>query len=342
MELSNPFSLKKIPDKALIGIDIGGSLTKVCIIFNKSEKELYNFLLETKRFEFIEANDTYLCLTRFLTTNFQSEILPLFKDLQKHIKVTQVEATGGGAYKFSDIMRDSFGINFNKHDELKSLVAGYVYLNQFSPFYKLKGKSEIIKMEPKMLTYPHISVNIGSGVSILKVDSHNKIERVGGTILGGGALIGLSKILFGIDSYNAILELASKGNYENVDLTIGDIYKNFEKKSNLPDYAISSSLGKIFEKMNSDNKENIKNEDIAVSLLMLICSHISFLGDFYAGKFGIKQIFYFGNFARRGSKAIYALQRCHMFWDKDKFIGYNYYDGYLGSVGALVEEVGSS
>jgi pantothenate kinase len=36
------------------------------------------------------------------------------------------------------------------------------------------------------LKYPHIAVNIGSGVSILLVNSIDDVKRVGGTLMGGG------------------------------------------------------------------------------------------------------------------------------------------------------------
>jgi type II pantothenate kinase len=36
------------------------------------------------------------------------------------------------------------------------------------------------------LKYPHITVNIGSGVSILLVNSVDDVKRVGGTMMGGG------------------------------------------------------------------------------------------------------------------------------------------------------------
>jgi len=41
--------------------------------------------------------------------------------------------------------------------------------------------------------------------------------------MGGGTLIGFAKKSIGIDNYEEILELASKGNSENVDLTLYDI-----------------------------------------------------------------------------------------------------------------------
>lgn len=38
----------------------------------------------------------------------------------------------------------------------------------------------------KSSDYPFLFVNIGSGVSILKIDANKKFERITGTSVGGG------------------------------------------------------------------------------------------------------------------------------------------------------------
>ncbi|KAL5728906.1 pantothenate kinase [Ranunculus cassubicifolius] len=43
--------------------------------------------------------------------------------------------------------------------------------------------------------YPYLLVNIGSGVSIIKVDADGKYKRVGGSSIGGGTFVGLGKYL---------------------------------------------------------------------------------------------------------------------------------------------------
>lgn len=49
---------------------------------------------------------------------------------------------------------------------------------------------------------PCLLVNIGSGVSIIKVDDYGKFERVSGTSLGGGTLWGLLSLLTEADSFD--------------------------------------------------------------------------------------------------------------------------------------------
>jgi len=52
-------------------------------------------------------------------------------------------------------------------------------------------------------------VSIGSGVSMIKVNpTSGKFERVSGTMIGGGTLVGLSNLLTGISDFDQIIELS--------------------------------------------------------------------------------------------------------------------------------------
>ena len=115
-------------------------------------------------------------------------------------------------------------------------------MNKYNSFYEIdKGISKPITSSE--LTFPHISDNIGRGVSFLKVTSPYKYERIGDTLMGGGKLIGFSKLIIGINNYDKILDLASKGNSENVDLTLNDIMVGGVENEN----SVISSLGKVPE-----------------------------------------------------------------------------------------------
>jgi len=72
--------------------------------------------------------------------------------------------------------------------------------------------------------YPYILVNIGSGVSIIKVTENGKFERIGGSSLGGGTLWGLLSLVTNAQTFDEMLELSKKGHNENVDMLVGDIY----------------------------------------------------------------------------------------------------------------------
>jgi len=51
-------------------------------------------------------------------------------------------------------------------------------------------------------------VSIGSGVSMIKVSHNGTFERVSGTMIGGGTLVGLSNLLTGINDFDEIIELS--------------------------------------------------------------------------------------------------------------------------------------
>lgn len=53
--------------------------------------------------------------------------------------------------------------------------------------------------------FPYMLVNIGSGVSIIKVTSNETYERISGTSLGGGTLWGLLGLLTDAKDYDEML-----------------------------------------------------------------------------------------------------------------------------------------
>ena len=325
--------IKEITNRVLIGLDIGGTLTKLCIIISKTEKELGNFLSSKKNFKSVEIDSYRLYLYHFLTVNYKKDILPILDDIKKIVKIEKIDATGGGAFKYYDVMKNDFGIEFIKHDELRSLIYGYEFMNKYNSFYEIdKGITKTIPSSE--LTFPHITANIGSGVSFLKVTSPNKYERVGGTLMGGGNLIGLSKLIIGIDNYDEILDLASKGNSENVDLTLNDIMGGGGDNEN----SVISSLGKVPEYAQSGRKDVLGKEDIALSLLNMICSEITKYAVLYAEKNNIDTIYYFGSFTKNDSIINQALYKASIHFNKNIKVRFNYFGGYLGTIGSLLEK----
>lgn len=136
---------------------------------------------------------------------------------------------------------------------------------------------------------PCLLVNIGSGVSIIKVDEGGKFERVSGTSLGGGTLWGLLSLLTpakdfdgdetvhicgsaGIDDYTEMLSFSEKGDNATVDMLVGDIYGQDYSRLGLKSTTIASSFGKVFKK--GIKSANYSPEDISKSLLYAISNNI--------------------------------------------------------------------
>ncbi|KAH9470389.1 hypothetical protein Pst134EA_007651 [Puccinia striiformis f. sp. tritici] len=143
--------------------------------------------------------------------------------------------------------------------------------------------------------FPCMLVNIGSGVSIIKVTNFGKFERISGTSLGGGTLWGLLSLLTEAKSFDEMLDLSIKGDNSKVDMLVGDIYGQDYGKIGLKSSTIASSFGKVFKKKSAssatttttttsttasndsdlqNHKVGFKPEDISKSLLYAISNNI--------------------------------------------------------------------
>lgn len=128
-------------------------------------------------------------------------------------EIKQIHATGGGSYKYKNLFVEKFPEStLVHHDEIKSLVDGmsFVVENCEDSSYTLdKEKNQIATPDQERSLFPRILVSIGSGVSIIKVLDYGKFERVAGTMIGGGTLLGLANLMTGINDFDTIVEKAS-------------------------------------------------------------------------------------------------------------------------------------
>ena len=85
---------------------------------------------------------------------------------------------------------------------------------------------------------------LNPGVSILKVESDDKFERIGGTATGGGTFWGLGKLLTKAKDFDDLLELAAVGDHRKVDMLVKDIYGEKDNYQTLG--RVMNILTKIF------------------------------------------------------------------------------------------------
>jgi type II pantothenate kinase len=170
--------------------------------------------------------------------------------MENHLKldsIEQINITGAGASKITDNL---FGIKTNKIDEMIAIGIGGKYLSK---------KDHII-----------IS-NIGTGTAIIEVNG-NVINHLGGTGVGGGTIIGLAKELLKTTDFNSIMDFASKGNINNVDLKIGDIVDT--NISFLDKNFTASNFGKMLDIASKD--------DLAIGIINLTYQVIGMVSVFAA------------------------------------------------------------
>ncbi|PPQ77037.1 hypothetical protein CVT25_014854 [Psilocybe cyanescens] len=147
---------------------------------------------------------------------------------------------------------------------------------------------------------PCLLVNIGSGVSLIKVDEDGAFERVSGTSLGGGTLWGLLSLLTPATTFDEMLAFSEGGDNSTVDMLVGDIYGQDYSKLGLKSTMIASTFGKVFKK--GGEKGNFSAQDISKSLLYAVSNNIGQIAYMNAEKYNLDRI-YFGGCFIRGERA---------------------------------------
>ena len=87
------------------------------------------------------------------------------------------------------------------------------------------------------------------------------------------------------------MKLAEEGDNFNVDLLVKDIYSTSKQSTStsLESDVIASSFGKIHQYIQTNQKDKIKKEDIAKSLLVMICYHITQMAVLIAQSHNVKK-----------------------------------------------------
>lgn len=87
-----------------------------------------------------------------------------------------------------------------------------------------KGIEFLAEQHVQTLGNAFLFVNVGTGTSIHYVNN-GKQERIGGSGIGGGTLLGLAQLTTGIKDYEKIVLEAARGDRGNVDLKVKDIFE---------------------------------------------------------------------------------------------------------------------
>ncbi|KAJ6431147.1 hypothetical protein OIU84_018611 [Salix udensis] len=337
--ISNPREISRL------AIDIGGSLIKL-VYFSRDSSDHedplndsvgvsngVNGRLHFAKFETTKINDClkFISANKLLLGGFQHQENPTNDR-------SFIKATGGGAYKFSDLFKEKLGISLEKEDEMDCLVTGADFLLKavnHEAFTYLNGQKEFVQIDHNDL-YPYLLVNIGSGVSMVKVDGDGKFERVSGTSVGGGTFWGLGKLLTKCQSFDELLELSHRGNNRVVDMLVGDIYGGMDySKIGLSSTAIASSFGRAIS--NNNELDDYKPEDVSRSLLRMISNNIGQISYLNALQFGLKRIFFGGFFIRGQSYTMDTISVAVHFWSKGEAKAmFLRHEGFLGALGAFM------
>uniref|UniRef100_A0A0A9YJQ4 4'-phosphopantetheine phosphatase n=3 Tax=Lygus hesperus TaxID=30085 RepID=A0A0A9YJQ4_LYGHE len=331
-------------------IDIGGSLTKIAYYStlqyrranysvdkeSSSPSEEHNYeLSESARLHFVKFETKYIehCL------NFVKANLVGSRDIMMG-KI--IKATGGGAYKYASLIQEKLGLRVEKEDEMSCLSKGCNFLlkniSDEAFTYHRHGNPEYEFQNADPNIFPYMLVNIGSGVSILKVTSEDSYERIGGTATGGGTFWGLGTLLTKAKGFDELLELAEVGDHRNTDMLVGDIYGADYKAHGLDSELLASAFGKVCDSAKKGQALNFNEADVARSLLFTISNDIGQIASLYAMMHNLKKVYFGGYFLRNHPLTMHTVSFAINYWSKGQVQSlFLRHEGYLGAIGAFLK-----
>jgi type II pantothenate kinase len=176
--------------------------------------------------------------------------------------IKEIRSTGVGA---SEVQKPIYGITTLKVDEFIANGTGGRY-------FAKEDKSVVVSM--------------GTGTSYVLVEG-DKLTHLGGIAVGGGTIVGLSKLLLNTQDFDAIQSLALQGDKRNIDLTIGDISKHPLPGLNLN--VTAANFGKV--------EEIVSKEDIAAGIVHMVIENLCHTGTLIAQDKDVKEFILIGSLA---------------------------------------------
>nr|KAG5701424.1 hypothetical protein BaRGS_032756 [Batillaria attramentaria] len=230
------------------------------------------------RLHFVKFETKYIgsCLD-FILTNLI--------DSKEFMRDKIIKVTGGGAYKYKELITSKLGVQVDKEDEIECLICGcnfllknipdeaFVYQRHGNPDYTFQGVDQDV--------FPYLLVNIGSGVSLVK-------------------------------SFDDLLVLAEAGDHRSVDMLVRDIYGGAYNNMGLAADIIASSFGKATR----IDGENFQKEDLVRSLLLCISNDIGQIAYLQARLHGLTKIYFGGYFIRGHPLTMHTIGFAINYWSK--------------------------
>lgn len=176
--------------------------------------------------------------------------------------IAEIHLTGVGS---SGVLKPIYGIPTFKVDEFVANGVGGRY-------FAKEEKSVVVSM--------------GTGTSYVLAEG-DKLSHLGGIAIGGGTILGLSKLLLNTQDIDAIQAMSLQGDYKQVDLLIGDISKHPLPGLNLN--VTAANFGKV--------EEMATKEDIAAGIVHMVLENLCHTGTLIAQGMGVKEFILIGSLA---------------------------------------------
>lgn len=134
----------------------------------------------------------------------------------------------------------------------------------------------------------YLVTNVGTGTSIHCIEN-NRQERIGGTGVGGGTLLGLSHLLTGVTNYEEIVRMAGTGSRDRIDLKVKHIYEG--KEPPISGELTASNFGNNLFSVAAE----LSREELLAAVLGLVGETVSTVSVHAAKQCGVSTIIYIGS-----------------------------------------------
>lgn len=235
--------------------------------------------------------------------------------------VRPIVTAGGGAHRFRTAFREHLHVELLPFKELHAVVRGLHFLYEHGPADELftlafadgasdgggasgrasgggassrasggatrgggGGTSRVAAHAhwPQPL-FPFLLINMGSGVSVLRVTSPHELVRVGGTACGGATFLGLARALTGVADFPALMRLAAEGCEERVNKTVGDIYgADGCADLGMPAQMTAAAFGRVATASDAELHQPGHAADLVRALLRMVAQESVVLAKAYA------------------------------------------------------------
>lgn len=242
--------------------------------------------------------------------SFRSQAMDdVVKWINEHFKNPAICVTGGK----SQVLAEKLNMPAKKVIEFDATTQGITYL---------------VNQQEQPIGNNFLFVNVGTGTSMHYVQDSSQ-ERVGGSGIGGGTLLGLAYLTTGMQDYEQIVLGARDGDRGNVDLKVKDIFEGAVPP--ISGDLTASNFGKTEAMM----QRPPSNPDILAAIIGFVGEVIVTISSQMAGQYDAEAIVYVGSSFRSNPLLqeileMYAgmIEKTPVFLEQGE---------YSGAVGALLE-----
>ncbi len=173
-----------------------------------------------------------------------------------------------------------------------------------------------------------IFCNIGTGSSYHLATDHQ--QRVGGSGVGGGLLMGLGYLLTGEQSFESLVRCSKSGHRDLIDLTVGHIYEG--QDAPIPKDLTAANFGRVLDTLDED----VSKEDHMASVMGLIAETICTIGIHMAEMYDCEEVVYIGSTLQDNEVMLNVLNRYTNLRGKTPVLVEN--GSFAGALGCITSE----